>query len=81
MAAIDDDGIAGAKSGLSLVTNVSVVFLVVLWLIPTIGLLVSSFRDRDAITASAWWKAPFAVEQNFAASAEGEFQQTPDGWL
>ncbi|MEM8824959.1 MAG: carbohydrate ABC transporter permease, partial [Pseudomonadota bacterium] len=47
----------------------------------TIGLLVSSFRDRDAITASAWWKAPFAVEQNFAASAEGEFQQTPDGWL
>ncbi|MEM7491671.1 MAG: carbohydrate ABC transporter permease, partial [Pseudomonadota bacterium] len=80
MAAADDDGIAGAKSGLSLVTNLSVVFLVVLWLIPTIGLLVSSFRDRDAITASGWWNSPFPVEQNFAVGTEGEFEQTPEGW-
>ncbi|MEO0859011.1 MAG: carbohydrate ABC transporter permease [Pseudomonadota bacterium] len=75
-----DDGIAGAKSSLAFVTNLSVALLVVLWLIPTIGLLVSSFRDRDAITASAWWKAPFPVAQNFAVQTEGEFTQTPDGW-
>ncbi|MFO6463336.1 carbohydrate ABC transporter permease [Jannaschia sp. KMU-145] len=81
MAAADDDGIAGAKSGLSLVTNLSVIFLVVLWLIPTIGLLVSSFRDRDAITGSGWWKSPFPVAQNFAVGADGEFAQTPDGWM
>ncbi len=79
--ATDDDGIAGAKSGLSLVTNISVVFLVLLWLVPTIGLLVSSFRDRDAISASGWWNAPFATEQNFAVPAEGEFVQTPDGFV
>ncbi|MDB2407615.1 carbohydrate ABC transporter permease [Jannaschia sp.] len=79
--AANDDGIAGAKSSLSLITNVSVVFLVVLWLIPTIGLLVSSFRDRDAISSSGWWNAPFATEKNFAASADGDFVQTPEGWL
>ncbi|TFL16729.1 carbohydrate ABC transporter permease [Jannaschia formosa] len=81
MAAANDDGIAGETSGLKIVTNLSVVFLVVLWLIPTIGLLVSSFRDRDAISSSGWWNAPFATEQNFAAGAEGEFVQTPEGWV
>jgi alpha-glucoside transport system permease protein len=79
--ATDDDGIAGAKSGLSLVTNLSVAFLVILWLVPTIGLLVSSFRDRDAISSSGWWAAPFPVEQNFAVGTEGEFLETPEGWL
>ena len=79
--ATDDDGIAGAKSSLALVTNLAVAFLVILWLVPTIGLLVSSFRDRDAITASGWWASPFAVEQNFAVGTEGEFEQTPEGWL
>ncbi|MCK0166595.1 carbohydrate ABC transporter permease [Jannaschia sp. S6380] len=80
--ATDDDGIAGAKSSLSLVTNLTVVFLVVLWLIPTIGLLVSSFRDRDAIGQSGWWKSPFPTEQNFAIPAEGEFEPQADGtWV
>jgi alpha-glucoside transport system permease protein len=81
MAAANDDGIAGGKSSLSIVTNISVIFLVVLWLIPTIGLLVSSFRDRDAISNSGWWAAPFPTEQNFAVGTEGEFTQTPEGWL
>lgn len=57
-------GIAGQKPALVWVTRISVLLLVVLWLVPTIGLLVSSFRDRDQITASAWWKSPFPVEQN-----------------
>jgi alpha-glucoside transport system permease protein len=79
--AANDDGIAGAKSGLSLVTNISVALLVLLWLIPSIGLLVSSFRDRDAISASGWWNAMFATEQNFAIPAEGAFVETPDGFV
>ncbi|MGB3407944.1 MAG: carbohydrate ABC transporter permease [Jannaschia sp.] len=79
--ATNDDGIAGAKSSLSLVTNVSVVLLVILWLVPTVGLLVSSFRDRDAISNSGWWNAPFATEQNFAVGTEGDFSRGPDGWV
>lgn len=31
--------------------------LVLLWVIPTIGLLVTSLRDRDAIATSGWWTA------------------------
>ncbi len=61
------DNIAGQKSALSWAVNLSVIFLVVIWLIPTVGLLVSSFRDRDQISASGWWLSPFAVEQNFQA--------------
>lgn len=63
------DNIAGTKSSLSWAVNISVVLLIVIWLVPTLGLLVSSFRDRDQITATGWWKAPFAVEQNFKVKA------------
>ena len=37
------DNIAGQKTSLGLVTNLTVAILVILWLIPTVGLLVSSF--------------------------------------
>ncbi len=57
------DNIAGQKSGLQWVTHLSVLTLVILWLIPTVGLFVSSFRDRDQISASGWWETPFAAEQ------------------
>jgi len=31
--------------------------LMLVWLLPTIGLLVNSFRSADAITTSGWWTA------------------------
>ncbi|MEM9250611.1 MAG: ABC transporter permease subunit, partial [Pseudomonadota bacterium] len=73
------DNIAGQKSGLSIVTNLSVVALVLIWLIPTLGLFVSSFRDRDQISASGWWEAPFSVELSFRTRAEGDPVQNADG--
>ncbi len=57
------DNIAGRKSTLSWAVNLSVVALVVLWLFPTVGLLVSSFRTADQISASGWWKALIPSEQ------------------
>ncbi|QJD71103.1 carbohydrate ABC transporter permease [Marinobacterium sp. LSUCC0821] len=57
------DNIAGKKSALTWATRLTVFALVVIWLIPTTGLLVSSFRDRDQISATGWWLSPFSVEQ------------------
>ncbi|MFN7003102.1 MAG: carbohydrate ABC transporter permease [Roseinatronobacter sp.] len=59
------DNIAGQNSGSKFATNITVFILVVMWLLPTIGLFVSSFRDRDQISNSGWWQAPLAVDLNF----------------
>ena len=55
-------GGVGKKSGLVWAVNLSALALVVLWTLPTVGLLISSFRDRDQISASGWWKAIFPAE-------------------
>ena len=57
------DGIAGKKSGLTWAVHISVAFLVALWLFPTVGLFVSSFRTADQISASGWWASLGAAEQ------------------
>ena len=38
-----------------LVVNIALGLLVLLWTIPTIGLLVSSFRDQFDIATTGWW--------------------------
>lgn len=73
------ENIAGTKPALTWVTHLSVVALVLIWLIPTVGLLVSSFRDRDQISESAWWQSPFAVEQNFQYKAPADEAVEQDG--
>ncbi len=55
--------IAGRKSSLTWAVHISVVALVALWLFPTVGLLVSSFRTADQISSSGWWKSIFPSEQ------------------
>lgn len=57
------DNIAGSKSSLGWVVQISVVLLVALWIFPTVGLLVSSFRTADQISTSGWWAALFPSEQ------------------
>ncbi|MBS1300886.1 carbohydrate ABC transporter permease [Loktanella sp. SALINAS62] len=73
------DNIAGKKSSLSIVVNITVFLLVLIWLIPTVGLFVSSFRDRDAISASGWWLAPLATEQTFRGRGDTESVTPGDG--
>lgn len=58
------DGIAGKNSALNWAVNISVLFLVVLWTIPTFGLLISSVRDKDQLAVSGWWTAVKSTERN-----------------
>jgi alpha-glucoside transport system permease protein len=61
--------IAGTKSSLTWAVHISTALLVMLWLFPTIGLLVSSFRTADQISGSGWWNAMFPSEQNLVIRA------------
>ena len=63
------DGMVGKKSGLTWAVHISVVALVALWLFPTLGLFVSSFRTSDQISTSGWWKSMFPSEQNLTLRA------------
>ncbi|MFB9731961.1 carbohydrate ABC transporter permease [Ornithinimicrobium kibberense] len=41
----------------SVVSMVTMFLLAVLWTLPTLGLLITSFRTRDAAATSGWWAA------------------------
>ena len=51
--------------------RVAIILIVVIWSLPTVGLLVSSFRSSTAITQTGWWDAllhPFESAQQWALS-------------
>jgi len=73
--------IAGKKSGLTWAVHISVVVLVALWLFPTVGLFISSFRTADQISTSGWWNALFTQEQNLVLRTGDPSTQTRDGDL
>ena len=57
--------------------------LVILWIVPTLGLLISSVRDKDALAESGWWTALSASNQTvFERTANPDQQvKTDDGWV
>ncbi len=60
--------------------HASVVLIVVLWTLPTIGILVTSFRNKDAIAVSGWWTALTTSQQNFITqSADPSTQVQENG--
>ncbi len=63
-------GNSAGKSGFGKIgVHIAVLLIVILWSLPTLGILVTSLRDKNQITASGWWNS-------FTASV-----QTTDGRL
>ncbi len=75
------DNIAGTKSSLTWAVHISVALLVLLWVFPTVGLLVSSFRTADQIASSGWWNSMFPSEQNQTLRSDAPELQVQDGNL
>jgi alpha-glucoside transport system permease protein len=63
-----------AKTGKSFAgrfgVHIAVLVFVVIWTIPTLGILVSSLRDKDQIVAAGWWNS-------FASSSQSEAGRLP----
>lgn len=73
--------IAGSRSSLTWMVHLSVAALVVLWLIPTVGLFVSSFRTADQIASNGWWQSLFPSVQNLTLRSAAPETQRQDGEL
>jgi ABC-type glycerol-3-phosphate transport system permease component len=55
MKATKSASLEGQKKRNTLALNIVLLIICTAWIIPTLGLLVSSVRSRDSINTSGWW--------------------------
>ncbi len=48
----------------SIISQLLLLIFVIIWIIPTFGLFVSSFRDKDLLAISGWWTSLITNEVN-----------------
>jgi alpha-glucoside transport system permease protein len=67
------------RSPLTYLVHATVLFLVVIWTIPTAGLFISSIRDKEQLSVSGWWTALSTSEQRIVTRANDPETQTKEG--
>ena len=67
------------RSPLTWAVHLSVLFLVVIWTLPTAGLFISALLDKDQIVASGWWTALSTSTQSAMYRAPGAESQVEEG--
>jgi len=73
-------GVAGRTRAARWGVHLAVLFFVAVWTVPTLGILVSSLRDKDQIAVSGWWTALMTAPQTGATRLPGAAaQQQRDG--
>ena len=55
----------------TIILNLSVLILVIMWTIPTAGLFISSIRDKDQLAVSGWWTSLATSQQNLISRTSG----------
>lgn len=61
-------------------THLTLLLLVLLWTVPTFGLLISSLRDKDQLIISGWWTSFATTERTaFGRTAAAAAQVEVDG--
>ncbi|NMA12855.1 MAG: carbohydrate ABC transporter permease [Chloroflexi bacterium] len=66
---------AGTKGGGKVFTTIAISVILILWLIPTIGLLVTSFRPVSLINTTGWWTVFYVNNGPEINKSEGTYLQ------
>ena len=48
----------------SVIAQLILLIFVIVWIIPTFGLFVTSFRDKDLLAISGWWTSLVTTQVN-----------------
>ena len=62
----------------SIFSQLLLLFFVILWITPTFGLLISSFRDKDQLAISGWWTSLINTEVNEIHRTKGKNEQSKE---
>ena len=63
----------------SILSQLMLLFFVIIWIIPTFGLFISSLRDKDLLSISGWWTSLTTTEINEIYRMPGMDAQIEEG--